>query len=65
MKMREINGRTVWGIFMVIFYFGLSFLLVFTNAFEDNMSFTVRMAFGFLFTCYAIFRIYRLIKVGK
>lgn len=57
--------RFVWGISMIVIYLGMSFLLVFTNLFSDNMSFSMRMIFGMVFFCYTLFRGYRLIKDNK
>lgn len=39
--------------------------LIFTNLFDENMSFTMRMVFGILFFCYTLFRGYRIIKDYK
>ena len=57
--------KFVWGIIMVMIYLGMTFLLVFTNLFNENMSFPMRITVGILFFCYTLFRGYRLIKDGK
>ena len=57
--------KFVWGIFMVMIYLGMTFLMVFTNLFNENMSFPMRITVGILFFCYTLFRGYRLIKDGK
>jgi hypothetical protein len=57
--------KFVWGIFMVMIYLGMTFLLVFTNLFNENMSFPMRITVGILFFCYTLFRGYRLIKDSK
>ena len=57
--------KFVWGIFMVMIYLGMTFLLVFTNLFNENMSFPMRITVGILFFCYTLFRGYRLIKDGE
>lgn len=57
--------KFVWGIFMVMIYLGMTFLLVFTNLFNENMSFPMRITVGILFFYYTLFRGYRLIKDGK
>lgn len=57
--------KFVWGIFMVMIYLGMTILLVFTNLFNENMSFPMRITVGILFFCYTLFRGYRLIKDGK
>lgn len=63
--MKGINIKLVWGISMIVVYLGMSFLLIFTNLFEGNMSFTTRVICGVLFFGYTLFRGYRLIKYGK
>ncbi len=65
MKTQKLNGRIIWGILMILIYLGMSFLLIFTNLFNDTMSFTMRIVCGILFFCYALFRSYRLIKYRK
>ena len=65
MEVKSINIKFVWGIFMVMIYLGMTFLLVFTNLFNENMSFPMRITVGILFFCYTLFRGYRLIKDGK
>ncbi|EKN21354.1 hypothetical protein GKD90_21195 [Parabacteroides goldsteinii] len=65
MEVKCINMKFVWGIFMVMIYLGMTFLLVFTNLFNENMSFPMRITVGILFFCYTLFRGYRLIKDGK
>ena len=65
MEVKCINMKFVWGIFMVMIYLGMTFLLFFTNLFNENMSFPMRITVGILFFCYTLFRGYRLIKDGK
>ena len=65
MVVKYINMRIVWGIFMIAIYLSMSFLLVFTDLFNRNMVFTMRLTFGVLFLCYSIFRGYRLFKYKK
>ena len=65
MEVKCINMKIVWGIFMVMIYLGMTFLLVFTNLFNENMSFPMRITVGILFFCYTLFRGYRLIKDSK
>ena len=57
--------KVVWGIFMIWIYLGMAFLLIFTNLFNEQMSFPMRMLFGILFFCYTLFRSYRLKKDSK
>ena len=49
MEVKCINIKFVWGIFMVMIYLGMTFLLVFTNLFNENMSFPMRITVGILF----------------
>lgn len=65
MEVKCIKIKFVWGIFMVMIYLGMTFLLVFTNLFNENMSFPMRITVGILFFCYTLFRGYRLIKDSK
>ena len=65
MDEKKINLKIIWAVFMVVVYLGMSFLLIFTNLFKENMSFIMRMVFGTLFFCYTLFRGYRLIRFGK
>ena len=65
MEVKCINIKFVRGIFMVMIYLGMTFLLVFTNLFNENMSFPMRITVGILFFCYTLFRGYRLIKDSK
>ena len=65
MEVKCINMKFVWGIFMVMIYLGMAFLLIFTNLFNENMSFPMRIIVGILFFCYTLFRSYRLIKDSK
>lgn len=65
MMEKYINMRIVWGIFIIAIYLGMSFLLIFTDLFNENMSFRLRITFGVLFFCYTIFRSYRLLKCRK
>lgn len=65
MEVKYINMKMVWGIFMIVIYLGMSFLLLFTNLFNEHMAYTMRITFGFLFLCYTVFRGYRLFKYRK
>ena len=65
MEVKCMKIKFVWGIFMVMIYLGMTFLLVFTNLFNENMSFPMRITVGILFFCYTLFRGYRLIKDSK
>lgn len=64
MARNKINLRLLWGLIMVVVYFGMSFLLVFTNLFL-SMSLVVRVAMGLVFSVYGVFRGYRIWKYGR
>ena len=55
----KLNFKLVWGLFMIVIYFGMFFLLVFTTMFV-NMSLTIRLIFGAIFLVYGIFRAYHI-----
>lgn len=57
--------RFIWGIIMVIIYLVISYLLVLTPIFKENISQPIRIAMAVLFSAYGIFRGYRLTKMGK
>ncbi len=50
---------------MVIIYLVISYLLVLTPIFKENISQPIRIAMAVLFSAYGIFRGYRLTKMGK
>lgn len=52
----------VFGIFMVLIYMGMAFLLIFSPIFTKNYSDTFRYIIGALFFLYGLFRGYRIIK---
>ena len=52
MEVKCINMKFVWGIFMVMIYLGMTFLLVFTNLFNENMSFPMRITVVFCSSVY-------------
>ncbi|WP_051697649.1 hypothetical protein [Prevotella sp. 10(H)] len=60
---RNPSVKTVIGIFMALFYFGLGILLTFTSVFESFFGRNVfSIIVGILFIAYSIFRGYRAIK---
>jgi len=61
LKDNKLNFKLVWGVFMVLIYFGMAFLFVFTNLFA-NISLTFRIIFGVLFFTYGIFRTWTIWK---
>lgn len=70
-----MNFRFIWGVFMVIVYLGVAYLVVFTplliryNARDNNPEndeyFIVRIALGLLLFIYGLFRGYRMWKINK
>jgi hypothetical protein len=55
---KKMSPKTIFGIFMVLFYLCISILMVFTSIFEDiNIIFRVIM--GVLLFTYGVFRAYR------
>ena len=55
----KLDFKLIWGILMIVIYFGMSFLLVFTTMFV-SMSLTIRLIFGAIFLIYGIFRAYHI-----
>lgn len=60
----KLNFKFIWGILMIVIYFGMSFLLVFTTLFV-GMSLTIRLIFGAIFLIYGIFRAYHIWKNSR
>jgi len=60
----KLNFKFIWGILMIVIYFGMSFLLVFTTLFV-SMSLTIRLIFGAIFLIYGIFRAYYIWKNSR
>ena len=58
------NPRFIWGIFMVLVFMGMSFMLIFTNMFM-NLSLPIRILTGVIFLIYGIFRGYSIWKNGR
>lgn len=56
--------RLVWGIVMVIIYFGMAYILTLTDMFKEAIPLTLRLIFGLLFTLYGVYRAYRVWKDG-
>jgi hypothetical protein len=61
--MKQFNIRFISGIIMVLIYFGMALLILFSNFF--NISPAFKIITGFLFLIYGIFRGYRLLKNYK
>lgn len=56
--------RMVWGVMMVIIYFGMAYLLTLTNMFKDVLPAALRIAFGTILALYGVYRGYRVLKNG-
>ncbi|MCP9611566.1 hypothetical protein [Coprobacter tertius] len=64
-KQRKWNAGYIFGIFMVLIYLGMAYLLVFTPLFERNFAPVIRYGFGGVFVIYGIYRAYRLVKANR
>ncbi|MBR5323325.1 MAG: hypothetical protein IKV14_00720 [Muribaculaceae bacterium] len=60
-KVITINLGYIFGLIMIVAYFGFAYLLVFTDVF-NNFAPLTRYIFATIFVAYAIFRAYRFIK---
>ena len=60
-KVITINLGYIFGIIMIVAYFGFAYLLIFTEVF-NNFAPLTRYIFAVIFVVYAIFRAYRFIK---
>lgn len=78
--MKEDNKNSssfkfAWGIFMVIAYLGIAYLVVFTpvlirynattNTSENDENIVVRIVLGIILLVYGLFRGYRIWKLNK
>jgi len=63
MTKRNFNFRIVWGISMLIIYFGMAYLLTFTHFFDFKPE--LRIIFGICFFLYGIARAYRIWRYNK
>ena len=52
----------IFGLFMVVVYIAMAFMVVFTPLFERSFSPPVRYGIGIFFLLYGIFRIWRIVK---
>lgn len=52
----------IFGIIMLVVYFGMVYLLLFSSIFEATFRPLMRYIFAAIFAAYAIFRSYRFIK---
>ncbi|MEG1643835.1 MAG: hypothetical protein RR293_06800 [Bacteroidales bacterium] len=59
---KTINIGYLFGTIMVVVYFGMAYLLLFTSIFSETFSPALRYAFGAVFMVYGIFRAYRFVK---
>ncbi len=58
----KITLGYIFGIFMILIYFGMAYLLIFTPLFENTFLEIFRYGIGIVFAIYGIFRAYRQIK---
>jgi hypothetical protein len=64
--MDKFNWRFVFGALMVIIYFAISYMVLFTEAFKrGTLNDTVRIIFGVVLAVYGLWRAYRLWKDSK
>ena len=59
------NPGYIFGIFMIIIYLCMAYLLVFTPLFRQNFSAVFRYSLGTVFFVYGIYRAYRQVKAYK
>lgn len=62
---RRLNPGYIFGIFMIIVYLGMAYLLVFSPLFEQNFSPAFRYSIGVVFLIYGVYRAYRQVKAYK
>jgi hypothetical protein len=64
--MDKFNWRFLFGILIVVAYFAIAYLVLFTTAFKGGMlNDTIRIIFGVVLSAYGIWRAYRLWKDSK
>lgn len=56
--------RLIWGILMVIIYFAMSVMLVFTDLFNQFPP-AIRYVFGAIFLIYGVIRAYKIWQSGR
>jgi len=62
---KKNNSKYIFSLFMLLIYFGMSYLLIFSELFSQQYSSFVRIIIGLLFFVYGIFRAYRIIRTKK
>lgn len=55
----------VFGVFMVLFYVGMAYVMIFSPIFVKSISAPIRYGMGILFLVYGIFRGYRQVRDMK
>lgn len=55
----------LFGLVMMLVYWGMAFCLMFTALFEDRISSGWRYAIGIVFFVYGVFRFFRQLYSGK
>lgn len=60
----SLSFKLIWAILMVVIYFLVAYLLVFSPLFKENSTIpeAIRIAIAVVFCVYGIFRGYRLLK---
>lgn len=59
------NFGYIFSLIMLVIYFGMAYLLVFSELFVAKFGVTMRYIFAVIFAIYAIFRSYRIIQDFK
>lgn len=74
MSDKKTNFRFIFGIFMVLAYLGISYLVVFTpvliqqsgaGTLPNDENFIVRIVLGIVLLAYGLFRGYRIWKINQ
>lgn len=75
MKKENSSFKFAWGIFMVIAYVGIAYLVVFTpvlirynaeaNTSDNDENFVARIILGVVLLAYGLFRGYRIWKINQ
>lgn len=62
--MNTFSFKIVWSLFMVLAFFGMFFILVFTTYFA-NLIAPIRIGLGIVFLIYAVFRVWQVLNLLK
>lgn len=55
----------IFGVFMVLFYVGMAYIMIFSPIFVERISPAIRYGMGALFLVYGVFRGYRQVRDMK